>query len=247
MWSLLAIVGFLQAIVALPQSLYQDLWKRDDSKQVGYISVSVATLWTNPHKPRPVDEPALTNPVHIEEWLDDMTVKQFLDLTDDSRTQAQALYGNQIYILQSNDGWYEIAVPGQPTPKNTLGYPGWVPACQISFDTNFGNLQSSLPFAQVDNAPWTGIYRDADMIDKIMDISYDTKLPVMEQYGTSIQVAVPGGGLVYVSAVDATVYDSRAAIPYPTGEDLAAAGSMFLGRPYLWGESCLITTLHTRL
>lgn len=235
MWRILTVAAHLQAAFALPLDHHSDLQQRDDGRQIGYISVSVATLWTNPHKPRPVDQPALTNPVNIKKWLHDMTDEQSLDLTDSSRTQAQALYGNQIYVLQSKDGWYEIAVPGQPTPKNKLGYPGWVPACQISFDTTFGELQTSLPFAQVDKAPWTSIYRDVDMTDEYMEISYDTKLPAMNQFGTSIQVAVPGGGSAYVSAANATVYNSRKSIPYPTGENLVTAGSMFLGRPYLWG------------
>jgi hypothetical protein len=227
--SLVATAILLHSTFAVPHPILQD--RDDNGKQVGYMSVSVATLWTNPNKPRAIDAPALTNPAHIEEWLDDMTVKQSLDLTSDSRTQAQALYGNQIHILQSKDGWYEIAVPGQPTPKNSLGYPGWVPACQVSFDSSFGDLQSTLPFAQVDKVATTPIYRDSGRTDKYMDISYDTRLPVMSQNGTAIQVAVPGGGSAYISAADATVYDSVDTIPYPTGEELVAAGTMFLGRP----------------
>ena len=230
---MLTLIGAaLRSSLALPRALHE---QDDAGKQVGYISVAVATLWTNPHKPRPVDAPALTNPAHVQEWLNDMTVKQSLDLTTDSRTQAQALYGDPVYILKTKDGWYEIAVPGQPTPKNKLGYPGWVPACQISFDSSFGKMQSVLPFAQVDRVATAPIYRDVGMTDKFMEISYDTRLPVMNQYGTSIQVAVPGGGSAYVSAADATIFDSVDSIPYPTGDELVAAGSMFLGRPYLWG------------
>ena len=123
MWRIISnlavIAVLLQSTFGIPRSRLQD--RDHNDKQVGYIAVSVATLWTNPSKPRSVDAPAWTNAAHIEEWLDAMTVKQSLDLTSDTRTQAQALYGNQIYILQSKDGWYEIAVPGQPTPKNTLG------------------------------------------------------------------------------------------------------------------------------
>ncbi|MGO8936343.1 MAG: hypothetical protein ACLQLO_04095, partial [Mycobacterium sp.] len=38
-----------------------------------YVAVSVATVWTTPQSPRPVDHPALTNPVDIRGWLSDMT------------------------------------------------------------------------------------------------------------------------------------------------------------------------------
>ena len=192
-------------------------------------------LWTNPRKPRAVDAPALTKPAHIQEWLDDMTTKQFLDLTTDGRTQTQALYGAPVYILKSHKEWFEIAVPGQPTPKNTLGYPGWVPAEQISFDSHYGVMQANKPFAQVDKAATVPLYHDAGMMHKIMNISYDTRLPVLEKSKHCIKVATPDGGCAYLSQSEATIYGSVSAIPYPTGKDLVAAAEMFLNRPYIWG------------
>ncbi|MFZ3317350.1 MAG: hypothetical protein WA259_12235, partial [Mycobacterium sp.] len=41
-----------------------------------FVAVSVATVWTTPQSPRPVDHPALTNPVDIRGWLSDMTPAQ---------------------------------------------------------------------------------------------------------------------------------------------------------------------------
>jgi gamma-D-glutamyl-L-lysine dipeptidyl-peptidase len=90
----------------------------------GYVSVAVAAIWTNASSPRPVDAPALTNPVQLERWLQSMTIQQYRDLADGGRTQTQALYGAQVDILNSQDGWNKVAVPGQPTPKNPRGYPG---------------------------------------------------------------------------------------------------------------------------
>ena len=113
-----------------------------------------------------------------------------------------------------------------------------MPACQVSFDTTFGDLKASKPFAQVDKAATAPIYRDIGMTEEMMHISYDTRLPMMSQFGTSIQVAVPSGGSAYVSASDATVFVSVDAIPYPTGDDLVSAAKLLLGRPYLWGCRC---------
>jgi gamma-D-glutamyl-L-lysine dipeptidyl-peptidase len=202
---------------------------------IGYISVSVATVWTDLSKPRPVDAPALTNPADIEGWLDSMTLDQYLDLTNSDRTQTQALYGARVNILSEQDGWYEVAVEGQPTPKNSLGYPGWVPAAQVSLDSSYGQLQLNNPFAAVDKTADTSLYRDALMTETYMDISYDTRLPMIGRLGELIQVAVPGGGSAFLSALHATVYSSVSSIPYPTGKDLVNAGKLFLGRPYLWG------------
>ena len=223
-----------QLVTALPS-----VHRRSDTaaQQAGYISVSVATIWTDSSKPRPVDAPALTNPADIEGWLDSMTVDQYLDLTDSDRTQTQALYGTRVDILSQQDGWYEVAVEGQPTPKNSFGYPGWMPAAQVSLDSSYGQLLSNKPFAAVDKVATAPLYRDALMTETYLEISYDTRLPVIDHLGGLIQVAVPGGGSAYLSARHATVYDSTSSIPYPTGKDLVNAGKLFLGRPYLWGGS----------
>lgn len=210
------------------------LLKRDNAT-VAFIDVSVATLWTDSSKPRQIDAPALTNPAQIEQWLDSMTVDQYRDLTTNSRTQTQALYGAQVYIIDDQDGWYEIAVPGQLTAKNELGYPGWVPKVQVSFDSSYGQLQSSKPFALVDGAATTGLYRDLSMKEKVMDITYDTRLPVISRHEDAVQVAVPGGRSAYLSTRDTSVYDSASDIPYPTKDDLVSSAKLFLGRPYLWG------------
>ncbi|CAL5868130.1 uncharacterized protein PFLUO_LOCUS2354 [Penicillium psychrofluorescens] len=230
----IAIALALGAASALP-SPASNVPRSRTATQAAYIDVSVATLWTDSSKPRAIDQLALTNPARIEQWLNSMNVSQYLDLTTDSRTQTQALYGARVDILDEKNGWYEIAVPGEPTPKNNLGYPGWVPSAQVSFDTGYGRLQSSKPFALIDKVATTAIYRDAQMKSKFIEISYDTRLPVLGHTGEAIQVAVPSGGSAYLPAHEATVYDSESEIPYPSKLSLVNAAKLFVGRPYLWG------------
>lgn len=225
----LAFIG--QVALALPSTLNAH---GVAAQEVGFISVSVATVWTDSSKPRPVDAPALTNPADIEGWLNSMTLDQYLDLTDSDRTQTQALYGTRVSILSQQDGWYEVAVDGQPTPKNALGYPGWIPAAQVSLDSTYEKFLNK-PFAAIDKVATTPLYRDALMTEPYINISYDTRLPVIAQLGETIQVAVPGGGSAFVFMRNATIYKSVSSIPYPTGKDLVNAGKLFLGRPYLWG------------
>jgi hypothetical protein len=97
-----------------------------------FVDVAVATVWTSPGKPRKnIDAPALANPVNMAQWLANMNTQQRRHLTIRNATQTQTLYGRSVYILTKQRGWDEVAVPGQPTPKNPLGYPGWVPAGQL--------------------------------------------------------------------------------------------------------------------
>jgi gamma-D-glutamyl-L-lysine dipeptidyl-peptidase len=198
-----------------------------------YVDVSVATVWTAPTSPRPVDHPALTNPVNIPRWLSDMSLADKLGLTSDNLTQTQALYGNRVYLLGQQGGWDAVAVPGQPTPKNPLGYPGWVPSVQLTAGQGFAALQSHQPFALV-QAPTAWLYDNSALTRENMQISANTRLPVLARAGQAILAATPDGGAKWLSARDATVYRSASDIPYPTGASLAAYAQRFLHRPYLW-------------
>jgi gamma-D-glutamyl-L-lysine dipeptidyl-peptidase len=198
-----------------------------------YVDVSVATVWTSPASPRPVDHPALTNPVNIPRWLSGMSLADKLGLTEDNLTQTQALYGSRVYILARQAGWDEVAVPGQPTPKNPLGYPGWVPSVQLTAAPGFAALASRRSFALV-QAPTAWLYDNSALTRQNMQISVGTRLPVLARAGQAILVATPGGGGRWLSARDAAVYRSTTDIPYPTGASLVAYAERFLGMPYLW-------------
>jgi gamma-D-glutamyl-L-lysine dipeptidyl-peptidase len=199
-----------------------------------YVDVSVATVWTAPTSPRPVDQPALTNPVDIPRWLSDMSLADKLGLTDDNLTQTQALYGSQVYILARQAGWDEVAVPGQPTPKNPLGYPGWIPSVQLTTAPGFAVLASRRPFALV-QAPIAWLYDNSALTRENMQISANTRLPVLTRTAQAIAVATPDHGVRWLSARDAAVYRSADDIPYPTGASLVAYAERFLHTPYLWG------------
>jgi gamma-D-glutamyl-L-lysine dipeptidyl-peptidase len=200
-----------------------------------YVDVSVATLWTSPAKPRPqIDTPALTNPVNMQQWLDNMSTAQRLALTSHNATQTQALLGNKVYIIGRQPGWDEIAVTGQPTPKNPLGYPGWVPAVQLTQNPFFAGLQNR-PFALVTGAPTVWLYSNSQLTSQYMQISYATRLPVLARSGQAIEVETPGQGPKWLSAATSHVYASTSDIPQPTGQQLASDSEMFEGGAYIWG------------
>lgn len=201
-----------------------------------YVDVAVSTVWTSPDKPRKIiDAPALTNPVDMTQWLANMNTQQRRHLTTRNATQTQALYGRPVYILAQQGGWDEVAVPGQPTPKNPLGYPGWVPAVQLVQSSSFAQLQDR-PFAQVDGMARVWLYNDAQQTQPFMQISFNTRLPVLRQDRAdhAIEVATPAEGPKWLSASDATVYRSVSGIPYPTGADLVRTAEKFIGVDYLW-------------
>ncbi|OAQ61162.2 nlpC/P60 family domain-containing protein [Pochonia chlamydosporia 170] len=226
-------LSLLAAANALPSNTNQ-LFKKSTTK-TGFINVTVATLWTNSSMPRVIDAPAISSPVDIPKWLSSMTVDQFRDLTDSSRTQSQALYGARVEITDTKDNWYEVAVTSQISPNNKLGYPGWIPASQVAMrEPLYEELQDKRPFALVNKGPMTALYHDVQLKRKIMDLSYNTRLPLLLKLGKAVQVAVPGS-IGYLAASEVSVYNTASDIPYPTGQDLIESGKMFLNHPYLWG------------
>jgi len=200
-----------------------------------YVAVSAATVWTTPQSPREVDHPALTNPVDIRRWLSDMTQDQQGDLTSDNVTQTQALFGDRVYVLREQGDWDEVLVPDQPTPKNAVGYPGWIPKAQLTTDPAYGALRESHPFALADRDISTWLYRDSGLSDRDLEISANTRLPVLKRTDKAVQVATPDRGMKWLDARTVTVYEKPADIPHPTGADLARYTATFVNIPYLWG------------
>ena len=200
-----------------------------------YVAVSVATVWTTPQSPRPVDHPALTNPVDIRGWLSDMTPAQQEALSSDNLTKTQALFGDRVSVVGEQGDWDEVVVPGQPTPNNALGDPGWIPKAQLTTDPVYGELKKDAPFALADRGITTWLYHDSGLSDHDLEISTNTRLPVLIRTDTAVQVATPDRGPKWLDAQTVAVYEKPTDIPHPTGADLARHAAVFVDVPYLWG------------
>ena len=200
-----------------------------------FVTVSVATVWTTPQSPRPVDHPALTNPVDIRRWLSAMNPAQHEALTSDNLTQTQALFGDRVFVVGQQGDWDEVLVPGQPTPKNALGYPGWIPKAQLTTDADYGALKDSASFALADRRVTTWLYRDSGLSDHDLEISTNTGLPVLNRTDTAVLVATPDRGPRWLDARTVAVYEKPTDITHPTGADLVRYAAGFVNVPYLWG------------
>ena len=201
-----------------------------------YVAVSVATVWTTPQSPRPVDHRALTNPVDIRGWISDMTPDQQEALSADNLTRTQALLGEHVSVVGEHGDWDEVVVPGQPTPQNALGYPGWIPKAQLTTDPVYDELKKKdAPFALADRGITTWLYRDPGLSDHDLEVSTNTRLPVLNRTDKAVQVATPDRGPKWLDARTVAVYEKPTDIPRPTGADLARYAAMFVNVPYLWG------------
>ncbi|WP_428342347.1 NlpC/P60 family protein [Mycobacterium sp.] len=197
--------------------------------------MSVATVWTTPQSPRPVDHPALTNPVDIRGWLAAMTPAQQEALTSDNLDQTQALFGDRVVVVREQGDWDEVRVPDQPTPKDAQGYPGWIPKAQLTTDPDYSAQKEHAAFAQADRGITTWLYRDSGLSDQDLEISANTRLPVLGRTDKAIQVATPGHGPEWLDARLVVIYEKPTEISHPSGADLARHAALFVNVPYLWG------------
>jgi gamma-D-glutamyl-L-lysine dipeptidyl-peptidase len=194
-------------------------------------AVSVATVWTKPESPRPLDEPALKRPAEIREWLRRMTVMDKLDLCEANRVQTQILYGTTVLVVEEWEDWMKVLIPQQGTSKQALGYPGWVPRCQLVKETKA--LAGSKQAVVMSDKAW--LYRNPS--EQLIELSFLTSLSLLEEAEEWVKVQTPDG-IGYLKANEVRLIDDPldlTRVKGHIGREIVEQGKRFLDLPYLWG------------
>ena len=182
------------------------------------VDVAVATLWRAPGLARPIDRPALANPVDLAAWNRNLaTTGSRVRLG--SRVVTQALYGDRVTVLAVRGNWAKVAVRDQPTPLDGRGYPGWLPLRQLVRGYSGGGRTKVV----------TARTALLHLRGRTLRLSYGTRLPVT---GRNAQ----GDWIVRTPDGRGTIgYAALRSAPAPTGASVVAAARRFLGLRYLWG------------
>lgn len=191
------------------------------------VNVPVATVWTSFDSAREMDQAAVTNPVDIDSWLEDLTYETRLALCNQNLVQTQLLYGEEVMVMEENGDWAQVIIPSQPTSKEEHGYPGWVPKSQLVEAAKDWNLAEG-PAAVITSSK-ANLTRENNPIR--LELSYLTALPFLKEQHGKVFVKTPDGTGV-LDLNDVVVSDSPVR---GNGQAIVAAGEKFLGLPYLWG------------
>lgn len=191
-----------------------------------YVNVSVATLWTSYTAPRSIDAKAVSAPVDIRGWLAAMSTAARRGLG--GRVETQALYGDRLLVTGVRTGWLRVVAVGQPTHRDSRGYPGWVPSRQV---TTTSPAVTSRVATVVRLTSWLRSAAGA----RVVEVSIGTRLPVLAVGTTRVAVASPTRARLYVAVGDVVVRSPTAAAESRTAASVLSTARRFIGRPYLWG------------
>jgi gamma-D-glutamyl-L-lysine dipeptidyl-peptidase len=164
-----------------------------------------------------------------------MTYAQKLWLV--GKIDTQALYDTKVTVIghwTAADGerWTQVAVPSQSTLKDSRGYPGWVPAGQLTRTapaTATTTAEVRSPTAHL----WSSWTSSGVGGSQVMKVSYGTQFPVLQATTSYVEVAMIGGRQVALrpSAVRLRVNGTSWGA---TRDKFVADAKQFLGLQYLW-------------
>ena len=199
------------------------------STRARWIAVPVGTLWVSHASTRPVDLPVISPPASVRKWISTMTLEQKRWLV--GRVETQALYGTPVTVVATSPGWTRVVVPSQPTPRDRRGYPGWIPSWQL---TRTPPTRSASIVVVRSVTAWVERTPSTRAADRIMEVSYDTRLPVLATTSSYVEVSLLNGHRGFLRLKDVAVHRAGATWS-ATGRQVVTEARKFLGLQYLWG------------
>ncbi|GHB19570.1 C40 family peptidase [Salinicola rhizosphaerae] len=199
------------------------------SEAMHCVSVSVAGLWTSPQAPRVIDSPALEQPVQLEPWLDALDDDTRLALCREKRLVSQLLLDTPVDVIErvqdaERRAWCRVVVPSQRSSLDPRGYPGWIPADQLSASPGCGPADDAVQI--VEPISWLHGLTDSPAI-KLSFLTRLRRVEPSEAAGDRLWVETSlGRGWVPKRSVGESLA--------PSAATLETLGRRFTGLRYLW-------------
>jgi len=191
----------------------------------GAINVPLSILWEKTGaKQRNYSIAAANDPA---KWSAQLTDNDRLWLI--GRTNTMALYGERVAILDQKGDWLYVAATSQRTYLNSLGYPGWVLANQVTINSTYFDEQTYNNQAVI-MIPRATLYNDSTLTNANRELSYQVTLPILSETAGAFEVRLPNGSIGYLSRMEAI---KKTELTY-SGDQIVSEARKFLGIKYLW-------------
>ncbi|GAA3404600.1 NlpC/P60 family protein [Paenibacillus hodogayensis] len=194
------------------------------------VNAPVATLWTGPGLGRAKDKPGQAALADTRKWTDKLNAEDRLWLV--GKLETQALFGQPVSLVEERGEWTKVIVLGQSTSRHTEGYPGWMPRVQLA-ESAIRLDHAACPVLVI-RAATAFLFDDAEGTVPFLELSFNTRLPLLREDGESYVVQTPTDGPKYMMKADAFTTAEREQSAPPSGERIVETAKQFLGLPYLW-------------
>ncbi len=159
-------------------------------QDLGAVKEPATVFWSQPGQLREYDSLILKEKNDPAGWAGEMDTAMRLWLV--GKADTMAVYGEPVAILERRGEWLKVAAEEQKTTLNAQGYPGWVPAVHIVSNNTYLNELKALPNVVVIR-PTAGIFLREDLAEALGEVSYMTRLPLLEEKDRSVMVRLPDG------------------------------------------------------
>jgi serine/threonine protein kinase/uncharacterized protein YgiM (DUF1202 family) len=156
-----------------------------------------------------------------------------------SELVTQVIMGEEVIIVEMEDGWYRIAAIDQPSPKDPQGYPGWIKSDSV---TPQSGEREQTAVVIVSSAPLrTTASQDGSVIHSL---SFDTRLALQSADDNWVAVTLPDGKAGWIARDHVRLVcsgdqckDGVAGEPDAprSSDEIVNVAKQFIGTRYLWG------------
>lgn len=144
---------------------------------------------------------------------------------------TQALMGTPLNVLKEDSGWFLVQTPD--------GYLSWVDIAGIHLMT-VAELAHWFKAPKVVFTALTGyVWQSVDQTEMVSDLVAGDILTILDESKDNFKVSLPDGREGWISAKEATDWESWIASRNTTPEALISTAKQMMGTPYLWGGTSI--------
>ena len=152
----------------------------------------------------------------------------------DPMEETQLLYGEQVRVLKTEEGWAQIQAVEQPEfthAKRWQGYPGWVPATALTTPDPF--WAPTMVVTEKWASAWEDSYR---LRPSSWRFPLGTRLRAVDMGGQIWKVELLDGQTVWLARQAGRSFEElRARSASDTRQAIVRAAALFIGDAYYWG------------